>query len=182
LNVGLLADDLAERWGGDEPPGPPFGEPGFERPGRAGRESPDPERLAARRLEHLKATLDLDESQQAALTAAIAETLPRLLEELAALREARHGVRELYGRTDVEPGRIREAVGELARVQTRLDSLVAESMLRETEILTPEQRARYVESLPWGLGRGGLGGGGRHGGPPPPPEPPPDRPPDEEGP
>lgn len=186
LNVGLLVDDLAERWRGGGCRGPRFGDPGFERPLRPGHERPgqglpDPARLVEQRIEHLQATLDLDESQKTALAEAAAATMPRLVTEFAALREARHAVRTLYRQPDVEPARIREAVGELARAQTRLDSLVAESMLREAEILTPEQRARYVESLPWGLGRGGLGVGGRHGGPPPLPESPPEPPPNEGG-
>ena len=38
----------------------------------------------------------------------------------------------------------RAAVADLSRAQTRVDSLCAEAMLRETAELRPEQRAHYV--------------------------------------
>jgi hypothetical protein len=66
--------------------------------------------------------------------------------ELRAARERvgqqRFAYKEALMRGD--GGAARTAVADLSRAQTRLDSLCAEAMLRETAELRPEQRAHYV--------------------------------------
>jgi Spy/CpxP family protein refolding chaperone len=51
---------------------------------------------------------------------------------------------------------IRAATRRLSAEQAALDSLVVEIMLREREILTPEQRRQYRALVP--LGRDGIPG------------------------
>jgi hypothetical protein len=43
-----------------------------------------------------------------------------------------------------DPGTARHAARRLSQAQSRVDSLVAEAMLQETSVLSPNQRSRYV--------------------------------------
>ncbi len=46
----------------------------------------------------------------------------------------------------------------LSALQAGLDSVVVETMMREVQVLTPEQRERYQRLMPWGVPGGGEGG------------------------
>jgi hypothetical protein len=95
---------------------------------------------------------------------------------MAALRELRLGMftqiqdrrREIRGTrrslhaacldSAVEADSVRFYVKRLATLQGHLDSMITETLLRELAVLTPAQRARYLETMPWdhpGPHRGG---------------------------
>lgn len=63
---------------------------------------------------------------------------------------------------EVDQDGIRRAIAELGQEQAVLDSLVAETVLQEMAVLTPEQRGSYLEMLSFEMGgpRGGRGRGG----------------------
>lgn len=167
LNVGLFlrvsgdrddrpwAEDRGPRVGPGEGPGDGFGEGRGEGRGQ-GRDGRRPG--AEARYEGL----DLTDEQH---------------DRLMALREVRH---ETAGRRRTEMRELfdtmqdlllaealdREAVDEVRRrmavARAEIDSLVAEQLIRELEIMTPEQRARYLERMPWDrFGKGRRRGTGR---------------------
>ncbi len=123
--------------------------------------------LAARRIACMAQWLRLDDGQCTQMRTIVGEMLPRILAERDAVLEARRTARAGYFAEGVDAASIRERVRHLNQAQARLDSLVAETMLRETALLTPEQRARYLEGMSWDrwLDRGPQPGPPRRPGP-----------------
>jgi Spy/CpxP family protein refolding chaperone len=168
LNLGLLWDEWEDRReiavpafpGGpgpaERPPhaGPGEG-PGFRGPGGA----PGPE-LVEWRLRRLSERLDLGEEQRERLRTASREVLDRLVERRDEARIQRAAIRALLTAAEIDTAAVRRAVRDLRRQEAVHDSLIAEIMIREAEVLTPEQREIYFDHLPWS-----DGGGRRHGGP-----------------
>jgi hypothetical protein len=81
--------------------------------------------------------------------------------------ELRASIREALAAPEIDEEAVRGLVAEMRSEQAQLDSLVAETMIREAEALTPEQRALYFDRMPWfggdgphGRGTGGPGHGG----------------------
>jgi Spy/CpxP family protein refolding chaperone len=133
-----------------------------------------PERLAERHVARLAAELDLTDEQRETLETLMRERVPRLVEFRERMLEARANVAEAYRGRRLDGHRFREMVAALRGVQAGLDSLTTEIMLKEAEVLTPEQRDRYLDVMPWSLdgpgragGRGGPPGGSPGAGPPP---------------
>jgi Spy/CpxP family protein refolding chaperone len=170
LSIGLNAGLLWVHFAG----GPPGFPPPLLRGGRPGPSEPmgarDPDHLVRMHLERMSAQLDLSDEQRRAVEATLRERVPRLLELRERVLESRRSVADAYRGRPLDGSRFRELVQNLRGAQAELDSITAELMLKEAEILTPEQRERYAEVMPWGLDRRGLGGppGGRppEGGPP----------------
>jgi len=148
LNAGLLASAfVAERWRADPIPRPFLCPPGDHGPGRPCEiERGD---FARHRLRRLADRLRLDAAQRSRMSAVIEEIMPLVIEERERVQETRLALREEYAKPEPDRPRVRSIVRELNGRQARLDSLVAESMLREADLLTPEQRARYFDAIPW---------------------------------
>jgi len=159
LNVGLgmrvlRGDDAAERteWRDgprrDGPDGPgrrggrggPDGPGGPEGPGGRDRRGPGLERFR---------DLDLSQDQRDALQALWNSNWTVMNENRERLDAIREAMRELFAQPELDRGRVTEARRHHGRLQAELDSLVTEQLLREMEILTPEQRRDYLESMPW---------------------------------
>ncbi len=162
MNAGVLYTLLSERTRSVPPPprffhpgrGPFHGEERFP-PGR--RPRPILKRMLEKRMGRMAERLDLDDVQRATLADLLDRMLPRIFDERERTESAREEIRALYELENVDPDAVREAVSRLNDAQSRLDSLVAETMLLEASILTPEQRKKYAGALPWGL-PGGPGG------------------------
>lgn len=163
LNAGLLYTVLSgSGWGRREfIPGPfirdaeaPF--PPGTSPHRPGQCPRDCEHLVHHRLGRMAEYLDLDEGLRRQMAGILEEMLPRILAERDAVQEARLAMRAEYRKPDADPARVRTLVQRMGNAQMRLDSLTAETMLLEAGLLSPQQRARYFESMPWGhrIGRG----------------------------
>jgi len=69
--------------------------------------------------------------------------------------DARREAAQAYRARPLDGPRFRERVQALRGLQADLDSVTAEVMLKEAELLTPAQRERYAEGMPWGFDRGG---------------------------
>jgi Spy/CpxP family protein refolding chaperone len=155
LNAGLLYVVIAARarqaallteFGNRQGRGGPRWEEG-RHPG--GREL-DPEGLTRRHLRRMSKRLDLDEQQRQAIAEVMHDYLPRIVEQRRKLHEIRQKIGLQFAVPALDPMGFRTAVERLNQEQARLDSLVMESMLAEAALLTPEQRSRYAETLPWG--------------------------------
>ena len=96
------------------------------------------------------------------MNAIFRDSLEELLAAQEDVREARRAVRELFTAAEIDSQRVGELVAELTAAHARVESIVSGNMVREAALLSPEQRARYVESLPWQHGRHR-----RESGPPP---------------
>jgi Spy/CpxP family protein refolding chaperone len=100
------------------------------------------ERFRERRHAAMAQRLDLDPQQLHVLDS----DLDRFRSDLRDLRSNVVQERQIYAQAlvngDVPAARI--AARRVSRAQARVDSLCAEAMLRETQVLTPEQRARYA--------------------------------------
>ena len=107
-----------------------------------------------RRVDRLSEALDLTPEQEAKLRASLAELRDAIRARTEALMRERMVLREALLDED------RELVHRQARavnvLQAELDSLVAEAMLREGAIFTPEQRRR-IHEMEWGPGTEGQG-------------------------
>ena len=147
---GMQGEERIERKGGRDYPrrgGPPHGRPGTV------------EEMRERHMERLSRRLDLSEEQREALDALTQETFPGIAEKRRELSDARRQIAEAFREEPYEEGRVREQLLELGRIQKQLDSLVAESIVREGELLSEDQRGKYVRGMPWGrhAPRGGPG-------------------------
>ncbi len=102
-----------------------------------------------RRIESLGRRLDLSPEQRARLHEELSPLEPRLRESAGELLRERMKLRHAFMAGPVDTLLVRDASKRVAMLQARLDSLVAEAMVRETSVLTPEQRDRY-QKFQWG--------------------------------
>jgi len=162
LNAGLAYVEFSRRAEGGVPPPPP-GEVARagERSGPAG-ELADPTRLIRERLERLGEELHLSEEQTEAMAEALGEVLPELNEGREKIRALRMQMRDEYLQPDIDEAEIHRLRRETMAIQSRLDSLMVETMLKEARVLTPEQRETYFELMPFG-DRGKHGPGPHRG-------------------
>ncbi len=149
------------RWGG------PDGKPRWERP--APGDSTAWRRVMGRRMDHLARQLDLSPEQLDHFREAQGVTFRRLQAPRRALLRARTQLRDLMAAEKVDRVAVRRAMAELGRRQAVVDSLVAETVVGELQVLDPDQRLRYLDFLPIAAGHGpgrgpGRAGGGRRGG------------------
>lgn len=163
LNAGLLYAVLAERGRANEAPpagfpmDPLFRGEALPPDDAAPPDAPPPpggapricQAMLERRLQGLARRVDLDQRQRELLASIYRESLPPILESRDAIAVARRTLHLAYRRPAVDAPAIRRLVRDLTASQTRLDSLVVETMLREASVLSPEQRDRYFPTMPW---------------------------------
>lgn len=166
VSVGLNAG-LALRLGQAGPP------PGWSPPGPPGDgpdAPPDPadprtRRLMRERLERLSAALDLTPQQLEAFVAVHEASGPRFFANRSAVSKLRRELRDLALAPDLDRAAVLARQQQLSALQAQLDSVVVETMLAEVRLLTPEQRERYRNVMPWGepgqRGKGHRGDGRR---------------------
>ncbi len=143
--------------------------------GRAWRERPAPDDSAAwrrmmhHRLERLSTVLELEPAQAERLQQLQVANGPVVREHRERIEAARLRVREAADAGGFDTEGVRSALVGLRHAQAELDSLTQEFLMQEFSVMTPPQRARYLELLPldpWRSGRpGGPGGPGGQRGP-----------------
>lgn len=169
LSIGLNAGLLYVLLTGPDTPPPPWQEreriprgpgrmddPGSGRgsqdgPGQ-GAESEEPdrlERILQGRMEMMTRHLELSPEQRTEIEAILNETLPLILKEQREVWEVRRAMRSRYEGGEFNPDQIQADLRRMHSAQARLDSLVVLSLTKEAQVLSPEQRARYLESMPW---------------------------------
>jgi Spy/CpxP family protein refolding chaperone len=126
------------------PPAPPVGAPPADAPPAAPCAVPCDERIL-RMARHL----GLNEDQRSQMERILEESMPRIVAARSTVQEARRVVQAEYATESPDAARLHTAVRAMNAAQARLDSLVAETMMQEIGLLTPEQKRRYVERLPW---------------------------------
>ena len=94
------------------------------------------------RADALDRRLHLERHQRRALRQQLSTFGPELETTRRDLATARRRFREALRRDDAAA--VRAARQRVSRVQAKLDSLTAEAMLAEVNVLQPEQRERYV--------------------------------------
>jgi Spy/CpxP family protein refolding chaperone len=117
--------------------------------GRRGGRHVDPDQLSHRHVARMTRHLGLDKNQREAMAEILGSYMPRILAQQQRLNGIRMRIGTHYSATEMNPAEFRNLVQELNEEQTRLDSLVMESMLAEAAFLTPEQRGKYARTLPW---------------------------------
>ncbi|MFH1143928.1 MAG: periplasmic heavy metal sensor [Candidatus Eisenbacteria bacterium] len=105
--------------------------------------------LMHNRLDRMGEVLGLKGAQWTEVRGVLGEMLPRIMAERENVQQIRRRVHEEYMQPEVDAGLIRALVTDLAAAQARLDSLTAETILRESGLLTREQRLGYFRSMPW---------------------------------
>ncbi len=163
LNAGLLYERHVARErvseGGGMPPGLEMDRegPGRHSPGRRWPSSPrhrgDPEEMARRHLERMSRELDLSEEQREQMDAIFRDSIQDLLAATEEVAQTRRALLDLFSAAEIDSQRVRELVAKLTEAHGRVESIVSGNMVREAALLTPEQRVRYIESLPWHHGR-----------------------------
>lgn len=125
-------------------------------------------RMMRRRVDRLASVLDLEPAQAARLEQLQAANAPTVRLHRDRIETARRALREHSEAATFDPAAIRAALAGVRHAQADLDSLAQEFLLQEFDVLTPAQRARYVELLPmepWRPGRPGAGLGDGPAGP-----------------
>jgi Spy/CpxP family protein refolding chaperone len=161
LNLGLGIRLLGDR-------GEPGGRGGFRQNKelwrgegrRAHQDSVTNHKMFHRRLDHVTGELDLSPEQREAFGKVLQETGRLLMQKRALIAEKRDLLHTLVTDDNIDKDGVRAAIAELGQEQAVLDSLVAETVLQEMEVLEPGQRGRYLELLSFDKG----GAGHRHGG------------------
>jgi Spy/CpxP family protein refolding chaperone len=101
------------------------------------------------RMQRMAERLSLDEGQREQMNTILSEMLPQILAGRDAVQRARLAVHAEYRQPQLDAARIRMLTRDLNASQARVDSLVVETMLRESALLSPAQRAGYFEAMPW---------------------------------
>jgi len=154
FNVGL-----AWRLANDDQNAAPHRRGGGEHSGRAMRDSSAWSHRLDLRFHRLARALDLDAEQCAAFRELHRDGARGMHRRFRDVDVVRRRLAGLMSAGAVDPDSVRAAMTELSRRQAVVDSLAADNLLRELEILTAEQRREYLRLLP--LDR--LGGRGRRG-------------------
>lgn len=162
LNAGLLYSSVLGGRGvqdvGAEPPpafietaplGSPAGGPPASGLPAGGPPCPPCDVPRAERLLNLSRHLRLNEGQRSQMAQILDASMPRIVAARSTVQEARRAVQAEYATERPDTDRLHAAVRTMSAAQARLDSLVAETMMQEIGLLTPEQKHRYVQRLPW---------------------------------
>ena len=120
-------------------------------PSRHHRE--DREEMTRRHLERMSRELDLTAEQREKMEAIFRDSIDSLLAATEEVAQTRRALLELFSAAEIDSQRVRELVTKLTEAHGRVESIVSGNMMREAALLTPEQRARYIESLPRQHGR-----------------------------
>lgn len=162
LNAGML---YVQVWNRAEEPvrWPPQGAPpaSMNEMGPIGHPG-GPEGFVRDRLARVADRLNLSDEQVESMSAILGETMPDLLDGRDTIRGLRMEMREEYLKPQVDAERIQNLRRETAAVQSRLDSIMVDTMLQEAKLLTPEQREAYFDLMPFG--DKGKRGSKMHGG------------------
>lgn len=102
-----------------------------------------------RRIDRLHEAVGLTPEQREMLRDKLGELRAEIQANTRALMEERIRLHRALREGDAGAALVRSGARRVAELQTRLDSLVAESMIRENAILNPEQRRRYRD-MEWG--------------------------------
>jgi Spy/CpxP family protein refolding chaperone len=116
---------------------------------RGRRTPPTAEEIVKHRLSELQGNLALTPDQEKSLRAILEETIPRVMAQSDSVRRVRARLAGEYAGATIDTAAVRAALDQMNAAQASLDSTIAESLLREASLLTPEQRVQYVEHLPW---------------------------------
>jgi Spy/CpxP family protein refolding chaperone len=156
LNAGLLFVHFT-RWADvrDVPPPEPGVEPGAGAPGPMGHPG-GAESFIRDRVARAGERLNLSEEQIKSMSEVLDGAMPEMMERRQHIWDLRLQMRDEYLRPEVDPSRIQELRVKTDLAQSKLDSLMVETMLKEARILTPEQREAYFQLMPFGQR-------GRHG-------------------
>ncbi len=106
-----------------------------------------------RRVEHLARRLELRPEQIVAFKAAQQMTGRPMRRKRREMSLTRTRLQELMATADVDRPAVRHTMARMAQMRAEMDSLTAETMLGELEILDSDQRAKYLDFLPDGAGR-----------------------------
>ena len=168
LNLGLGLRLLGDRGGSD---GRRDSRQNREFRGSHGRwadqDSVARKKMFTRRMDHIADVLDLGPEQREVFREVHMKTGRMLMQKRVLITEKRDLLHALVTSDSIDHEGIRGAIAELGQEQAVLDSLVAETVLQEMDVLEPGQRARYLELLSFDKGgagprRGRGGRGARH--------------------
>jgi Spy/CpxP family protein refolding chaperone len=153
------AERLSGRGGREDRPRRPGG--GRRQDGRLAHPAPRDtsawRQIMENRLAMVARRLELSPTQQESFRSVHRRAFAVLRDQRQLIETARQDLHEKIAAETVDPGEIRQLIQILGRRQAEMDSLITETMLQELASLTPEQRVRYLEILPWERGQGGKG-------------------------
>jgi len=122
----------------------------------------DPAAYMEKRFQRMAKRLELTPEQMAELRPLRLGMFTQIQERRREIRWTRRSLHAACLDSAVEADSVRYYVKRLAAMQGHLDSLITETLLRELGVLTPAQRVRYLETMPWD--HSGPRPGGRHSG------------------
>lgn len=102
-----------------------------------------------RRTGHMSRHLGLDTQQHQAFRQLHRQAARDVLQHRQDLETHRREIRHLVMEDPLNPAAVRAAIADLGRRQAVMDSLIAEKLLQEMELLAPEQRVKLLGMLDW---------------------------------
>lgn len=141
------------------PGGGAGGGPRWERP--APGDTTAWRQFMGRRVDHLAERLELSPEQVVHFRETHRATGQAMRLKRREVSQARKMLGELMAAETIDRPAVRRAMAEMGRRQVAMDSLAAETLLGELDILDPDQRVRYLDFLPEGPSR--HSGRGRRG-------------------
>ncbi len=108
------------------------------------------ERFMRRRLDRMSDELSLDDRQRNQLWTLHQDAGREVFGRRRAMANARWQLHEAYAAPESDPVVIHAAVRRIGLTQSDLDSMIVEVMMREREILTPDQRRHYHSLFSFG--------------------------------
>lgn len=120
-------------------------------------------RIMAGRLKRVAERLELTPEQLAVFQTTHRDNAAGLLAQRRLVEEARSRLQTVVAAGEAQPDSVRQAIREVGHRQAVLDSLITETMLLEMDVLTQEQRARYLQILPGLRGSAPGRSSGRNG-------------------
>jgi Spy/CpxP family protein refolding chaperone len=97
------------------------------------------ERWVEHHMEHLDTLLELGPEQRGELQAVLEESRGRAASLMDEIATRRGEVRALLSAAEIDSITLRSTVVEISRLQSQLDSLLVETLLRERRMLRPDQ-------------------------------------------
>jgi Spy/CpxP family protein refolding chaperone len=94
--------------------------------------------------------LNLSEDQIKSMSEILDGAMPEMMERRQHIWDLRMQMRDEYLRPQVDAGKVQALRVETDLAQSKLDSIMVETMLKEARILTPEQREAYFHLMPFG--------------------------------
>lgn len=124
---------------------------------------PPMDEMMARHRERMANRLGLDEAQRERLVSIHERLAPEIARRRQTMFTLRQEIADAFADGAVDAEKVRDLTRQISVQQAELDSVVAETLISEAGLLSPEQRQMFLDVLPFVRGPKGPGPQGFRG-------------------